>query len=84
MMAKGMFQTERPHMEGIEEGSAGGPVCLGYFNWEGGVGVAGSLQGDSRCVGPCAPGRGMWPFSSGSWGVGRTYEGWSGGVRMTF
>lgn len=45
MMAKGMFQTERPHMEGIEEGSAGGPVCLGYFNWEGGVGGGGVTAG---------------------------------------
>lgn len=37
MMARGTFQIETQHREGAEEGSVGGPVCLGHFNWEGGV-----------------------------------------------
>lgn len=83
-MAKGTFQTERPHMEAAYEGSAGVPACLGYVNWKVFWGAGEALQkGSSSCVGPCVAGRGIWPFAFVSWGRGRTYKVWSGEIRMT-
>lgn len=51
MMAKGIFQTERPHMEGVYEGSAGVPACLGYINWEGVGGRGGTAERQPQLCG---------------------------------